>query len=216
MPSAVQFAVLPAVVLSLAALRPMPTPGVWATHPQAAGTTFTIDPVHSVALFRIQHVGAGQFWGRMNALEGTVVYDAASSTPPALDVTAKLANLDTSSEKLDGNLKGPNFFNAAEFPELRFVSTGGTKGPEGHWRIEGELTIHGVTKPVSVDLEVTGVATTPFGTKAGFEATTTIKRSDFGMTWGVEKPAGVLGDEVRLIVALEGDQAKPAEPASGS
>ena len=167
--------------------------------------TITLDPVHSVALFRIQHLEAGLFWGRFNALEGTVKWTMEPTAAPTFDISAKVANADTGSEKLDGNLQGPNFFNAKEFPTITFKSTGATTAGDRHWMVKGDLTLHGVTKPVEVDCVATGIGTGPAGTKVGFECNLTLKRSDFGMKWGIEKPAKALGDEVKLIIALEGD-----------
>jgi polyisoprenoid-binding protein YceI len=175
----------------------------------AAPQSITLDPVHSLALFRIHHLQAGLFWGRFNALEGTVRWTLEPRAVPTFDVTAKVANADTGSDKLDGNLQGPNFFNAKEFPTIRFVSSAGTAVGDRHWSIPGELTLRGVTKQVTVDCVATGIGAGPTGPKAGFECTLTIKRSDFGMTWGIEKPAKSLGDEVRLVIALEGDVAAP-------
>ena len=106
--------------------------------------TITLDPVHSVALFRIQHLEAGLFWGRFNALEGTVKWTMEPTAAPTFDISAKVANADTGSEKLDGNLQGPNFFNAKEFPTITFKSTGATAAGDRHWMVKGDLTLHGV------------------------------------------------------------------------
>ena len=191
--------------------------GAWPTlqAPAPSGAqVITLDPVHSLALFRIHHLQAGLFWGRFNALEGGVSYPLDDSAAPVFDVTVKVANADTGSEKLDGNLQGPNFFNAIEFPTMRFTSATGdgaaTRVGERHWKVKGDLTIRGVTRPVEVDCVVTGIGKGPLGKKVGFECTVEIKRSDFGMKWGIEKPAKALGDDVRLVVALEGD-AQPKE-----
>ncbi len=175
--------------------------------PAAAGE-LTLDPVHSMALFRIQHLEAGQFWGRINALSGSVAWPMDDSAAPMIKAVAELKNIDTGSEKLDNNLKGPNFFNEKEFPSITFSSTGGTRVAERHWTLTGDLSLHGVTKPVQVDCVVTGVGKGPTGKKVGFECMVTIKRSDFGMTWGIEKPPKALGDEVRLVIGLEADETK--------
>ena len=190
-------------LLSLASLAA----AAWRAEP----ATITLDPVHSVALFRIQHLEAGLFWGRFNALEGTVRWTLEPKDAPVFDVTAKVANADTGSEKLDGNLQGPNFFNAKEFPTITFKSKDATAVGDRHWMVRGDLTLHGVTKPVEVDCVATGIGDGPAGKKAGFECTLTIKRSEWGMKWGVEKPAKALGDEVKLVIALEGDVAAPKE-----
>ena len=171
----------------------------------APAATITLDPVHSVALFRIQHLEAGQFWGRFNALEGVVRWTLEPKDLPDFDVTATVSKVDTGSEKLDGNLQGPNFFNAKEFPAIRFKSKSGTAEGDRHWKLRGDLELRGVTKEVEVDCVATGIGDGPTGKKVGFECTLSLRRSDFGMKWGIEKPAKALGDEVRLVIALEGD-----------
>ena len=198
----IRFATLTAAALGMATL----SLGMAVAPSRTADpATITLDPVHSVALFRIQHLEAGLFWGRFNALEGTVKWTMEPTAAPVFDIAAKIANADTGSERLDGNLQGPNFFNAKEFPTITFKSTGATVAGDRHWMVKGDLTLHGVTKPVEVDCVATGIGTGPAGTKVGFECNLTLKRSDFGMKWGIEKPAKALGDEVKLIIALEGD-----------
>ncbi|MFM8639998.1 MAG: YceI family protein [Planctomycetota bacterium] len=187
--------------LALAFQRPTEPP---------APVAITLDPVHSVALFRIQHLEAGLFWGRFNALEGTVQWDLQPGSAPTFDVTAKIANADTGSEKLDQNLQGPNFFNAKEFPVMTFKSTTAANAGERRWKVKGNLTLRGVTREVEADCVATGIGNGPAGAKVGFECTLEIKRSDFGMKWGIEKPAKALGDDVKLVIALEGD-AQPKE-----
>ena len=200
-----------AIPLLAAASRPMwsaPANAAAVLAQPAAEGELTLDPVHSMALFRIQHLEAGQFWGRINALSGSVAWPMDDSAAPTIKAVAELKNIDTGSEKLDNNLKGPNFFNEREFPSISFTSTGGTRVTERHWTLTGDLSLHGVTKPVQVDCVVTGVGKGPTGKKVGFECTVTIKRSDFGMTWGIEKPPKALGDEVRLVIGLEADETK--------
>jgi polyisoprenoid-binding protein YceI len=192
---------LPAAATALLAAAPTPAR---AASP-AAPATITLDPVHSVALFRIQHLEAGLFWGRFKALEGKATWTLDSKDAPSFDVTAKVANADTGAEKLDGNLQGPNFFNAKEFPTIHFVSTGGTALGDRHWTVKGNLTLHGVTKPIEADCVATGIGNGPSGKRVGFECNLTIHRGEFGMKWGIEKPAKALGDEVKLVSALEGD-----------
>ena len=200
-----------AIPLLAAASRPMwsaPANAAAVLAQPAAEGELTLDPVHSMALFRIQHLEAGQFWGRINALSGSVAWPMDDSAAPVIKAVAELKNIDTGSEKLDNNLKGPNFFNEREFPSISFTSTGGTRVTERHWTLTGDLSLHGVTKPVMVDCVVTGVGKGPTGKKVGFECMVTIKRSEFGMTWGIEKPPKALGDEVRLVIGLEADETK--------
>ena len=97
---------------------------------------------------------------------------------------------------------------------MQFISVIGdnaaTRVSERHWKVKGDLTIRGVTRPVEVDCVVTGIGKGPLGKKVGFECTLEIKRSDFGMKWGIETPPKVLGDAVRLVIGLEGDEKKAA------
>jgi polyisoprenoid-binding protein YceI len=186
---------------------PAPAPASAAVAP----STITLDPVHSMAVFRIQHLGAGFFWGRFNELAGTVRWPLDDSAAPSFDVTVEVKKVDTGSEKLDGNLQGPNFFNQAEFPTISFKSKSAKKLGERHYAVTGELTLRGVTKPVEVDCTVTGVGKAPTGQKVGFECLFTLNRADYGMKWGIDAPKGALGNEVKMVIALEGDVAKAKE-----
>ncbi len=165
--------------------------------------TWDVDTVHSMALFRVQHVGAGQFWGRFNDVTGTVKWPRDDSVAPEFDITIAIDSVDTGNEKLDRHLKSPDFFNGREFETATFRSNGAERIGERRWRVNGDMTMLGQTKPITAELEVTGVRGNPVQAKAGWEAIYTIKRSDFGMNWGVEN--GALGDEVKIIVGLEGN-----------
>ena len=168
----------------------------------AAKETFNIDSVHSTAIFRVQHLGAGNFYGRFNELEGTIDWDAEDG--PSFDVSIKIESVDSGNEALDKHLKNADFFDAKQFPTMTFKSSGAKKMGD-NWKVTGEMTMHGVTKPVEVDMEFVGRADVGRGDRVGFETTFTIKRSDFGMNWGVEN--GALGDATKIIVSLEGIKA---------
>ena len=168
---------------------------------QAAGTTYKIDDVHSCALFRVHHLGAGQFWGRFNAVSGSMTFDQ-SGQPTGFDVSIATESVDTAEPKLDAHLKSPDFFNTKEFPAMTFKSESVSKKSDGTLEVTGSLSMHGVAKTITAALEVTGVADTGMGARAGIEAVFTVKHSDFGMKYGVEK--GTLGDQVRVVVSLEG------------
>lgn len=163
---------------------------------------FELDPVHSSTLFRIHHAGAGRFWGRFNKVSGTVAWPRDDSAAPVFDVSVKTESVDTGNDRLDGHLKGPDFFNAREFPAVTFKSTSAERLRDGFWKVTGDMTMLGVTKPVTAEVEVTGVRGNPVLAKAGWEAVFQINRSDFGMDWGIEN--GSLSNDVKLIVALEG------------
>jgi len=168
----------------------------------ALADTYGVDPVHSSAVFRIKHAEASYLYGRINAPEGTVVYDAAKPESSSFEVTLKADNIDTGNKMRDGDLKGPNYFNAKEFPTLTFKSTSVKKADETHLDVTGDLTIHGVKKSVTVSIEHTGDGKSMKGTAvSGFETTFTINRADFGM----KEQQGV-GNEVKIMVSLEGDK----------
>ena len=169
----------------------------------AAKETFNIDSVHSTAIFRVQHLGAGNFYGRFNELEGTIDWDAENG--PSFDVSIKIESVDSGNEALDRHLKNADFFDAKQFPTMTFKSTGAKKMGD-NWKVMGEMTMHGVNKAVEVDMEFVGRADVGRGDRVGFETTFTIKRSDFGMNWGVEN--GALGDATKIIVSLEGIKAE--------
>ena len=167
-----------------------------ATSSALPADTYKVDPVHSFALFRIRHMNAGNVWGRFNEPAGGFTLDQADPSKASFSVELKLAKLDTANARRDSDLQGPDWFNARQFPTITFKSTAVKKGEGNNLEVTGDLTIHGVTKSVVVAVEVTGVT----GQRAGIEGTLSIKRSDFGMK---AMPNGA-GDEVKLVVALEG------------
>ena len=163
-----------------------------------------LDPVHCMALFRIHHVGAGQFWGMFDGVTGSIEWPLDSKDAPKFNVAVDVESVHSGDDKLDRTIKSPQFFNAKEFDDITFVSNGGKLVAEGIWEISGDLTMHGETRPITAMVELTGVAAgSPVQKKVGFEATFMVKRSDFDMNWGVKNKA--LGDEVRMVVGLEGD-----------
>jgi polyisoprenoid-binding protein YceI len=170
--------------------------------PAAKVETWKIDSVHSSTLFRIQHAGAGRFWGRFNDVTGTVDWPRDNAAAPGFDVIVAVESVDSGNAKLDGHLKSPDFFNAREFETMTFTSTGGERVDDTHWKVTGDLTLLGVTKPATAVIEFTGLRGNPVLAKAGWEAVFEINRSDFGMNWGVDR--GALSDDVKIIVALEG------------
>lgn len=163
----------------------------------ARAESYAVDSVHSTVLFRIKHMNTSNAWGRFNDIQGTADLDGAK---PALQVTLKVDSIDTANQKRDEHLEGPDFFNAKQFPSIEFKSTKVTKVDDAHYDVEGTLTLHGVSKPISVKLEKTGSGRTPMtGPIVGYATEFKVKRSDYGMKLMI----GPLGDEVLLVVALE-------------
>ncbi len=161
----------------------------------------SIDTTHSNAHFRVQHLGAGRFWGRFNDVNGAVSWTPGSTDDLEFDISIDVESVDSGVDQLDRHLKSPDFFNAKEFPNMTFKSTSAKQTGEDTYEVKGKLTIHGVTKPITAKVQWLGSNVTSRGKKVGFEATFKINRSEFGMNYGVEK--GALGNEVDVIVAME-------------
>ncbi len=168
----------------------------------ASAAEFKVDPVHSMVVFRIGHLGVANFYGVFERAEGSYNIDKANPGASFVKVSLALENVDSGNDKRDAHLKSADFFNAAQFPKIEFVSKSVKPAGENKFTVEGTLTMVGVTKPVTAQLEYLGEGQTPQGYKSGFEATFTIKRSDFGMTKFLE--GNGIGDEVKLMVAVEG------------
>jgi polyisoprenoid-binding protein YceI len=185
--------VLASLIIAAAALFPT----------SAFAQTSKVDPVHSTVLFRVQHVGAGMTYGLISAPEGEFTIDAADPTKFQLTGTAKLDNLDTKSEARDKHLKSETFFSAKQFPTIDFKSTAAKKTGDNTYDVTGDLTLHGVTKSITIPVAVTGSGKGMQGeTRTGIEATFTLKRSDYDMTQLL--PA--VSDDIRITVAFEGIQ----------
>jgi polyisoprenoid-binding protein YceI len=162
--------------------------------------TYTIDPVHSAILWKVQHKGAGFTWGRFNDFSGTVTATGRDPESLVVDITVKANSVDSANAKRDEHLRGPDFFNATEFPTITFKSKSAKKLADDKVELTGDLTIRGVTKEIKAIAVFTGTGTDRGAKLAGAEATFTINRSDFGITYG----KGALGEEVTIIAALEG------------
>jgi polyisoprenoid-binding protein YceI len=162
--------------------------------------TYKVDPVHSSVVFGIKHNGVTNFYGAFKEISGTVTFDAADATKSSVELTVPVESVDTRSEKRDQHLKSPDFFNAKQFPTITFKSTK-IEGSGDSYKISGDLTIHGETKPITVDFKKGAEGKGGGGkTVSGGEARFTIKRSDYDMKFMI----GPLDDDVNLILSLEG------------
>jgi polyisoprenoid-binding protein YceI len=173
------------------------------TRPETKGETveYDVDPVHSAIIFRVKHLGVSHFYGRINGPYGEFRFNPDDAGQCALDVKVKAKDVDTNNPNRDGHIKSADFFNAKQFPEIAFKSTAFTPSGDGTYKVTGDLTLHGVTRRISVNLEHVGTAELPrFGHRCGFSTTFTISRSDFGIGY---MPEG-LGDDVTLMIGLEG------------
>jgi polyisoprenoid-binding protein YceI len=174
-----------------------------------AADKYDIDSSHSGVVFGWNHFGFSNPSARFDKIEGSVLLDKTDLTKSAISVTLPLASLDTGVSKLDEELKGPEFFDAAKYPAITFKSTKVEKTGENGLKVTGELTVHGVTKVVALDakvnkigiFEIPGVIKAP---AAGFDATTIIKRSDFGVT----KYLPLVSDEIPVRITLDAKQVR--------
>jgi|SRR5688500_18454375 len=168
-----------------------------------AAETYTVDPVHSSVSFMISHAGISDIHGRFNDFSGTFVIDKDDPSKSSFALDIKVESVDTNNAKRDEHLRAPDYFNAKQFPSLTFQSTK-VKATDAGYEVTGDLTLHGVTKPVTLSLKGGHKVVENKGIRRiGVTSATTIKRSEFGMT----EELGALGDDVRIIVGLEA--AKP-------
>jgi polyisoprenoid-binding protein YceI len=182
-----------------------------------AAEKYDIDTSHSGVVFGWNHFGFSNPSARFDKIEGSVLLDKADLTKSSISITLPLESLDTGVAKLDEALKGADFLDAAKYPTITFESTKVEKTRENSLKITGDLTVHGVTKPVTLDAKVNriGIFEIPGVIKAqaaGFDATTVIKRSDFGVT----KYVPYVSDEIPVRITLDAKQAQPSNAASRS
>lgn len=162
--------------------------------------TWTIDPSHSRLGFVARHAMVTKVRGSFDTFSGTLVIDADEPESSTASVTVALESVSTGSADRDAHLRSPDFFDIANNPEMTFASTVVKQDGES-FVLLGDLTIKGVTRPVEIPFEPTGVATDPFGNvRAGFEGETQISRKDFGLTWNVALEAGgvLVSDAIRI------------------
>ena len=161
--------------------------------------TFGVDPVHSTALFRIKHLGTSYTHGRFNDVSGSIVTDP-DLAKSSVEIVIKAESVDTHLEKRDQHLRSADFLNVKEFPTITFKSREVKSAGADAFDVTGDLTLHGVTKPLTIRVEKTGSGKDMKGNELiGFETVFTVKRSDFGMDYMV----GPVGDEVRMTLAVE-------------
>jgi polyisoprenoid-binding protein YceI len=173
---------------------------------QAAPVTYQLDPGHTMVLFTWNHFGFSNPTADLSLGSGTLVFDDKQPAKSSVEVTLPLANLDTHVSALDEHLKKADFFDAAKYPDVTFKSTkvqplGGDK-----FKVTGDLTVHGVTKSVVLDAKLNKVGEHPMKKvqAIGFDATGTIKRSDFGVAAYVPN----VSDEIKIHITTEGSVAK--------
>ena len=166
--------------------------------------TWDIDPVHSEISFSVRHMMVSKVRGRIARFGGTVM-TADDFTGSSVTATLDAASIDTNNEQRDGHIKSADFFEVEKYPEWTFVSTG-IEADGDEYNLHGDLTIKGVTKPVSLRVEIGGFGPDVYGgTRAGFTATTTINRSDFGVdiTFPMETGGVMVGEKIQIMLEIE-------------
>jgi polyisoprenoid-binding protein YceI len=163
-----------------------------------AADNYKIDPIHGTVIYRVSHLGVGDAYGRFNEPTGMIVYDKDNPSKSSFTFEVKTAKVDTGTPKRDQHLQSPDFFDAKQFPTINFKSTA-VEGSGDDFKVTGDLSLHGVTKTITVQMKKTGEAQTQMGYRTGWEAMHDLKRSDYGMT-GLP---GVVGDDIHLIISFE-------------
>ncbi|MFH1842503.1 MAG: YceI family protein [bacterium] len=181
----------------------------------ALAATYQLDAAHSSVSFKVKHLAISNVKGAFNDFDVTFEFEPGQPESWRVEAVIQAASIDTDNEDRDNHLRSEEFLFTAEYPEIRFASTGVEMTGENEAKLSGELTMHGVTKPVVLDLTIHGVADFMGTSKAGFEASTKINRKDFGLTWhkALETGSLIVGDTVEIFLEIEGNQVKEEEGA---
>lgn len=174
---------------------------------QNSTSTWNIDPVHSVVEFKVKHMMISHVKGHFSKVAGTLTLDEAKPENSSVEASIEVASIETRDAQRDGHLKSPDFFDVEKYPIITFKSTNVKATGKGSGTVEGDLTIHGVTRKVALDVEgPTAPGKDPWGnTRVAVSATTKISRKDFGLTWNAPLETGgiLVGDEVTITLDVQ-------------
>ncbi len=183
--------------------------GAGTTALSAQAPQFTLDRNHTRVLFRVRHMGVAFVTGQFKEFTGGFTLDTANLANSSAELTIQTTSVDTENERRDNDLRSPNFFAADSFPQITFRGTRVERGAEpGTYRLTGDLTIRGTTRPITLDVETVGMRTIA-GQQgrmhvAGFVLTGRLNRSDYGLRWNaMVEGVGVVSEEVRITVEVE-------------
>ncbi|MFL5378165.1 MAG: YceI family protein [Myxococcales bacterium] len=168
--------------------------------------TWNIDPSHSAIAFSVRHMVVSKTRGRFNKWSGQLRFDPANPSASSVEVDIDPASLDTGDTQRDAHLRSADFFDVEKYPTASFRSTKVELAGEGRYRVTGNLTVHGITQPVLLDVSYEGSGKDPWGgERAGFSATTTIDRKHFGLEWNKALETGglLVGEKVELNLEIE-------------
>jgi polyisoprenoid-binding protein YceI len=196
----------PAAIAAGLALTLTLAAGAAAQAPKAAGPesgTYAVEPTHTRVLFGVDHMGTSTWYGDFTHASGTLKLDVKNPAASQLEVSVPMDSVSTTNTVLDGELKSPDWFDAAKFPTMTFKSTKITVTGPGRANVAGELTLHGVTKPVTLTAELGGFGDgqVPGSKVLGISASTEINRTDFGVGAGI--PSAMLSDKIKIELDIE-------------
>lgn len=181
-------------------------------------TTWNIDPAHTSSAFSVKHMMISNVKGQFGSTTGTVELDDKDLTKSSVNVSIDSATIDTGNKDRDTDVKSDKFFDVAKYPAITFKSTKIAKKGKDHYTVTGDLTMHGVTKPVVLDVDnLSGEQKDPWGNiRRAVHATGKVNRQDYGVSWNAKLDGGgvVVGDEVSLDINAEMTKAAPAPAAS--
>lgn len=200
-PAAAQ-ATQPASAEAAAAAQPAAAPEVLVSPPiMAQSGTYTIDPAHTMVLAQWNHMTFSNPTANFANVTGTIVYDAANPEASSVQVTIPLSGITSFTPAFDEHLSGADFFDVAKFPEATFASTAVKANGINALQVTGDLTIKGISKPVTLDVSLNGAGENPMSKKQsiGFDATAAVRRSD----WGLDYAAPAVSDAVQLRITTE-------------
>jgi polyisoprenoid-binding protein YceI len=169
-------------------------------------TTWTIDPSHSLAEFSVRHMMVSTVKGRFTQLSGSIVFDPEDHSRSSVQAEIATASVSTSDEQRDAHLRSADFFDAEQFPTVRFTSTRIEPVDAERVRVIGDLTIRGTTREVVIDAELNGQGANPWGKQViGFSGRTSLNRKDFGLNWNVALEAGgvLVSDTIKINLEIE-------------
>jgi len=184
--------------------------GLWAA--SADATQYTVDPAHTSVTFQVRHLFT-KVTGRFDRFTGTIDFDPAQPAQAKVSGNIDAASINTNNEKRDVDLRSDRFFDVAKYPTITFTSTGVSQvdAAQQVGKMDGLLTIHGVQKPVVLDVSYLGAGKDPWGNqRAGFSGHTTINRKDFGLSWNETLETGgvLVGDEITIDLQIEATPSK--------
>lgn len=171
---------------------------------------WVIDSDHSVAAFSVRHLMVAHVRGQFNTMQGVIHFDPADLAGASVNISIDVPSLTTGNAKRDEHLRSPDFFDAAAYPEMKFRSSSVERIGESSLRVDGDLTIHGITRPAVLEIDYAGPVISPFGGEVtmGFSTSFVINREDFGITWNVPMDNGgiMVSKEVWINLDTEADK----------